>query len=194
VPEEPIASTSYVAQLPDAEFDQCLHESEGEDGGAEGGIPGEPCSQLASDRAGSHAQNKARRSKGKEKAKITPSRSVISIGSKRHQKSRLSHPVSSRHAAAASASDTISSHHQYSQAQPKVTFRLRLGRNKQHHTSDDEQKSPFENFLSPEEYDTTKSTVAADDKNRFEKSRITAEVHFSLIRDLRGCTDLPPHC
>lgn len=61
--------------------------------------------------------------------------------------------------------------------EPRVTFRLRLGRNK---NIDEEmpKKSPFESFLAPEEYDTSKAVIVSDDKNRYEKSRVAAEVGF----------------
>lgn len=64
-------------------------------------------------------------------------------------------------------------------SEPKVTFRLRLSRGKNGGEDEDEvKKSPFEDFLAPEEYDTSKSVIIADDKGRFERSRIAAEVCF----------------
>lgn len=64
-----------------------------------------------------------------------------------------------------------------SASQQRVTFRLRIGSSRNAKGgSDEEKKSQFETFLAPEEYDTSKSVVAFDDKGRFEKSRIAAEV------------------
>lgn len=64
-------------------------------------------------------------------------------------------------------------------SEPRVTFRLRLGRSKNGGEDDEEvKKSPFEDFLTPEEYDTSKSVIITDDKGRFERSRIAAEVCF----------------
>lgn len=67
--------------------------------------------------------------------------------------------------------------------QQRVTFRLRLGSGRnQKNASDEEKKSQFETFLAPEDYDTSKSAIMLDDKGRYDKSRIAAEVghHFLL--------------
>lgn len=62
-----------------------------------------------------------------------------------------------------------------------MTFRLRLGRKSGGDDEDEVKKSPFEDFLTAEEYDTSKSVIIVDDKGRFERSRIAAEVCYTPV-------------
>jgi hypothetical protein len=70
-------------------------------------------------------------------------------------------------------------------SQQRVTFRLRLGSGR---TSkgmvDDEKTSQFEGFLSLEECDTSKTIITVEDKNRFEKSRVSAEVCVHTVDNI----------
>ena len=118
-------------------------------------------------------------SKGKGKAKSTPA-APPPLSTPRPRKPRPSQRGSSRAIPSSTTQNqAFSSAVQTPGGQPKVTFRLRLGKHRRNHSSDDEQKSQFENFLSPEEYDTTKTVVVPEDKTRFEKSRLAAEVRAS---------------
>jgi hypothetical protein len=65
-------------------------------------------------------------------------------------------------------------------SEARVTFRLRLsgpkGKGRERHEDDDLNKSPFEGVLAPEELDTSKTYILSEDKARFERSRVAAEV------------------
>ncbi|KDQ14872.1 hypothetical protein BOTBODRAFT_109617 [Botryobasidium botryosum FD-172 SS1] len=46
---------------------------------------------------------------------------------------------------------------------------------------EEEAKNPFEELLTPEQADTARTEITVDDKKRFERSRMTAEVSLALI-------------
>jgi len=54
--------------------------------------------------------------------------------------------------------------------------RLRVGRGKEY--EDDEAKGVFDDILTPEDRDTTQTSIFNMDKQRFERSRMLAEVHI----------------
>ena len=72
----------------------------------------------------------------------------------------------------------------------RVTFRLRLsgpkGKGRERREDDDLNKSPFEGILTPEELDTSRTCILSEDKARFERSRIAAEVSCVPYKYLHG--------
>ena len=113
-----------------------------------------------------------KKKKGKTKSKSRPSITYQTPSS--IKKTRLPQHGPGRPIGSGNKSSAISS-------QQRVTFRLRLGSGRSSKgVVDDEKTSPFEGFLSPEEYDASKTVIIADDKNRFEKSRIAAEVLLAI--------------
>ena len=68
---------------------------------------------------------------------------------------------------------------------PRMVVRLRLpNKGKGHERDEDEgpQKGLFDDILAPDDRDTSKTAVEAGDKNRFEKSRLVAEVRRDPTR------------
>jgi hypothetical protein len=65
---------------------------------------------------------------------------------------------------------------------PRVRLRLPSHKARGKEREEDEPKGFFDDILTPEERDTTKTTITNMDKQRFERSRILAEVSYPLPR------------
>lgn len=72
-------------------------------------------------------------------------------------------------------------------APPLPRVRLRLpshkARGKEREREEEEPKGFFDDILTPDERDTAKTSITNMDKQRFERSRVSAEVSSSLARD-----------
>lgn len=72
-------------------------------------------------------------------------------------------------------------------APPLPRVRLRLpshkARGKEREREEEEPKGFFDDILAPDERDTTKTSITNMDKQRFERSRVSAEVSSSFARD-----------
>ena len=74
----------------------------------------------------------------------------------------------------------------------RVTVRLRIpGKGKQREDDEDARKGLFDDILSVEHRDTTKTAVDNGDKQKFENSRRLAEVRYATRCSLRALPNPP---
>lgn len=170
--------------LPEEEEYNCEGEGEADEGEVEasGGEAEDDATALTESEAITQVMSTPRpKKKKKTKSKSRPSRTPSS-----NRKTWLPQRGPGRPLGSGGGSSAVPS-------SQRVTFRLRLGSSRSAKgVVDDEKTTPFESFLSPEEFDTSKTIITVEDKNRFEKSRVVAEVCVHAIDNIELCLTCSP--